>query len=88
MNSLNPITLTGDKPREDNSCYYYATASIIRKVALDAKYLQDWAILGLSSYSHVILSTVLVVHKHIADVPLTVRLPNDDVLSASLNLMV
>ena len=37
INSLNPITLTGAKLQVGNSIYGYTAASIIRKVALEAK---------------------------------------------------
>ena len=91
MNYLNPIALAGAKPQVGNICYGYAAASIIRKLALDAKNLWDWAILDLGAFSHFLLLTAPVVHKHIVDVPLMVTLPNGGVVSSShiikLNLL-
>ena len=48
-----------------------------------AKNLQDWAILDSGASSHFLLLTAPVVDKQIADVPLTLTLPNGDIASSS-----
>ena len=83
MHSLNPITLTGVKPSQSNSRYGYAAASIIREVALNSENLRNWAILDSGASSHFLLSKAPVVNKKIAETPLTVTLPNGDIVSSS-----
>ena len=83
MRSLNPITLTGMKPSQSNSRYGYAAASIIREVALNSENLRNWAILDSGASRHFLLSKAPVVNKKIAEIPLTVTLPNGDIVSSS-----
>ena len=91
MHSLNPITLISVKPPKSNSSYGYAAASILREEALNSENLRNWAILDSGASSHFLLSTAPVVEKRIAETPLTVTLPNGDIVSSShiaeLNLL-
>ena len=73
---INPISLSGENPRAGHSKFGYAAATILHEVALTSENLRNWVILDSGASSHFLLSTVPVLNKMVADVPLMVTLPD------------
>ena len=83
LNPMNPIKLYGDKPQIGHTKYGYAASTILREVSLTSENLRNWAILDSVASSHLILATTPVLNKRVADIPLTVTLPNGDTVRSN-----